>query len=620
MSYLEQLNEPEDLRGMDPAQLPELCEELRAMITDVTIQNGGHLASSLGAVELVVSLLRVFDFERDRIVFDVGHQAYAYKILTGRRDRFHTLRTWDGISGYPKKSESPYDHFNVGHSSTSLSAALGYAKARDIRKQSHHVVAFVGDGSLLNGVALEALNNIQQSHTRLLIILNDNEMSINQRIGGFSEHIGHLSVNPAYRKLKETIKEQCRYLPRGERIETLLGRVKSHVKTFLQPANIFEELGITYWGPFDGHNVEEMEAVLTLAREVDTPILVHVRTTKGKGYPEAEKNPSKFHGVPPREPSPTERKQRSWSAAAVQAVTDLAARSPKVVCCTAAMKEGTKLSQFAEAYPERFFDVGIAEEHMLTFSAGLASGGLRPYAFIYSTFLQRGMDQLFHDLAMQDNAVVVAIDRAGLVGEDGETHHGLFDIAWCRAIPHITMAAPRDEIDLEYLFTQGLDCRQPLFVRYPRGKAPVSLARKEDGEPAGWGRAEVLAEGSRWLLIGAGSTIPILLDARDRAEQAGFPAPTVVDLRFLKPLDWETLLPVIERHECVVTAEEGVLAGGVGEEIRAGVQREGGSTAVHTLGVPDRLIPQGTRQRQLEEVGLTAEKILHVYQQYQTSS
>ena len=412
-----------DLEGLDPPGLDLLAKEIREMIIKTVESNGGHLASSLGAVELNIALLRSFDPSKDRIIFDVGHQAYAYKILTGRKDRFKTLRKWKGISGFPDPKESPFDHFNAGHSSKSLSAALGQAKARDLLGQDHHVVAVIGDGSLINGLALEALNHVNELDTPVIFILNDNQMSISKRVGGMASHLAALSVNPMYRQFKRFLKYFCHRVPEGKKLESLLERSKQTLKRFLLPPNIFEDLGISYWGPFDGHDIQEMEKIFSMAKGYGYPLLVHLLTTKGKGFKPAEEDSEKFHGISPCPSALTSGKPSpgSWSEASAACIEELAGLDPRVVLLTAAMKEGSKLGPFQKKYPERFFDVGIAEGHLLTFAAGMATAGLLPVVSIYSTFLQRAMDQLVHDICMQDLHVILAIDRAGLVGEDGET-------------------------------------------------------------------------------------------------------------------------------------------------------------------------------------------------------
>jgi len=419
------------LRELEQNKLSKLAEEVRELIIDVSLRNGGHMASSLGCVELSIALLRQFDLREDRVIYDVGHQTYAHKILTDRLGLFNTLRTEGGLSGFPKQSESEFDHFNTGHSSTSISAALGYAKARDLLNKNHHVVALIGDASLINGLAFEALNHVNELNTRIILVLNDNTHSINRRIGGISNSIARLSSNPAYNKLKKSIKNICAVIPGGSSVEKRLERFRDHVKHIMKPENIFDDLGINYWGPFDGHDIPTIEGILKLAKRYDRPVLLHFITTKGKGYPEAENNPVYYHGVPSRDTCDNGIRKKSWSLAAAEKVEAIAERDPRIVCLTAAMTSGTKLDEFAKKNPGRFFDVGIAESHMLTLAAGMASGGLRPWVFIYSTFLQRAIDQLTHDIALQNLPVMIMVDRAGLVGDDGETHQGLFDVTWC---------------------------------------------------------------------------------------------------------------------------------------------------------------------------------------------
>lgn len=618
MAFLENLNDFRDLKGLPQEALPDLCEELRQRIISVVMNNGGHLASSLGAVELIVSLLRVYDPGNDRIVFDVGHQSYAYKILTGRDDTFNTLRTWGGLSGFPKVRESVYDHFDVGHSSTSISAALGYAKARDLQGENHEVVAVIGDGALLNGMAFEALNNIKSTGSKLTVVLNDNEWSINHRVGGFADYLAHLRANPAYLNFKRLIKQGCQRLPRGKGVEGFLTKVRDQVRGFLQPANFFEDLGISYWGPFDGHDVSEMEDIFRLSRTLDEPVLIHVVTQKGKGYYPAEQNPAKFHGVSCKKPAVPKKVPEdvsptlSWSAATASVITEWAEKDPRVVCLTAAMMEGSKLGGFCQAFPDRFFDVGISEEHLLTFSAGLAAGGLRPVTTIYSTFLQRAMDQLVEDIAMQGHPVIVAVDRAGLVGEDGETHHGLFDVNWARAVPGLTIMAPRDIEDLRQMFRFAFEGNEPVLIRYPRGKAPERIGRQEGGAAGAFGAGEILFDGTKKCLIGYGSTIPLITQARERCLELNMEPPAVVDLRFLKPLDWTLIRELVGSFEEVITVEEAYLNSGLGREIAAFANGEKAKSRVVNLGVEDRFIPHGAREKQWEACGLTVERIMEV--------
>lgn len=616
MNLLDSVGDFRGLYGLGEEELGALCAEIRERILDVTLKNGGHLSSSLGAVELTVALLRVFNPDSDKIIFDVGHQSYAYKLLTKRLDRFPTLRRKGGIAGFPRMDESPYDFFTTGHSSTSISAAMGYAKARDLKRENYEVVAVIGDGALLNGVSFEALNAMASVKSKVIIILNDNKMSINPRVGGMASHLAKLAVNPTYKKFKDYVKYQCAGRKNGESVHQALSQIKLKLKSLLLPTNIFEELNISYWGPFNGHNVTEMEEVFRLARHYDEPLLIHVLTQKGKGCKAAEENPSFFHGIGPmtKVDAPAEKPggEESWSSVMAGALCAAAEKDPKIMAGTAAMKDGTKLGTFAKRYPQRFFDAGIEEEHMLVYAAGLAAAGMRPAVCIYSTFLQRAMDQVAHDICLPKLPVLLCIDRAGLVGEDGETHHGILDIPWLRAVPGMTLAAPRDAVDLEFFVEEWRARGIPMAVRYPRGKAERALARAEGSVPARWGRCEVLLEGSDICLIGVGSTVPLMLEAAGAIAVETGTQPTVVDLRFIKPLDADGLLPLLASHRAVITAEEGALAGGVGEAAAALMQEHGIKCHFASAGVPDRFIPHATRAEQWDECGLTVENIMRL--------
>ena len=616
-SYLNKINDYGDLHKLRLEEKNRLCDEIRQMIVTVSTENGGHLASSLGAVELVVALLSVFDPTKDKIVFDVGHQAYAYKILTGRKDKFHTLRQWGGISGFPKREESPYDHFDTGHAGTSISAAMGYAKARDLLHQRHDVVAVVGDASISNGMSLEALNQIEELKTKVIIVLNDNKMSINFPIGGLTKHLSHLSTNPSYKKMKDVLKSACKNLPLGgSLIEESLKKLKYQIKTAFQPINMFEALGINYWGPFNGHNLEELEEVFKLAKAFDEPVLIHVITKKGKGYAPAEENPTKYHGVSPKRPK-SDAEVVSWSTACAECIEKIAEKDKRVVCLTAAMEEGCGLSQFKKRFPDRFFDVGIAEEHMLTYAAGLAAGGMRPIAFIYSTFLQRAADQLYHDIAMQKLPVVIALDRSGLVGEDGETHQGLLDIPWFKSIPGLIIASPRDVADMEYMFSNLIqNCAMPAIVRYPKGYAPKRLARDSNNSCGLWLKADVLRNGKKILLIGHGSVIPMLLESCDKIAECYNINPTLVDLRFLKPLDLDTLDKLFVDHSLAIMAEESYATGGIGEQLLGFAHRANKHIQWVHMAVPDTYVPHGTREEQLRYVGICSDEVVKKVGEY----
>ena len=509
MTFLTPDFKHEDLLRMAPEDLPALAAEMRDRIIETVSENGGHLGSSLGVVELTIAMLRHFDPLQDRIILDVGHQSYPYKILTGRAGRFHTLRLKDGISGFPRRSESPCDHFNTGHSSTSISAALGYAKARDLLGENRHVVALIGDAALINGLALEALNYVEETKTKLIIILNDNKHSISNRVGGFSTMLAHLSANTSYNRIKAAIKECCKVLPAGEALQRSLEGIRDQIKSLVKPENMFDDLGINYWGPFDGHDIRACEMIFELAKNYDRPVLLHFNTVKGKGMPEAEADPTKYHQLSPRPHAvPPAAPKRTWSEAAASAMEELAAKDPRVVCFTAAMATGVKLDHFR--FPDRVFDVGIAESHMLTMAAGLAAGGTRPWVFIYSTFLQRAMDQLVHDIALQNLPVVLMVDRAGLVGSDGETHQGLLDIPWSRSIPNLEVYSPADEPYLRQMMAYAAERNGPTLIRYPRGPLPSPVSAPEDGplrfdEPLQG--MVTLQEGEEWALLGHGALV-----------------------------------------------------------------------------------------------------------------
>ena len=615
MAFLEDGFGYDNLKELEQDKLTELAQEVRQLIIDVSLKNGGHMASSLGCVELCIALLRQFDLREDKVVYDVGHQAYAHKILTDRLSLFHTLRLEGGISGFPKRSESIFDHFNVGHSSTSISAALGYAKARDLLNKTHHVAALIGDASLINGLAFEALNHVRELNTRLIIILNDNTQSINRRVGGISNSIARLSSNPAYNKLKKSIKGICATLPGGTSVEKRLERFRDHVKHIMKPDNIFDDLGINYWGPFDGHDIQSIEGILQLAKRYDRPVLLHFITTKGKGYPEAENNPVHYHGVPSQSSG---EKTKSWSEAATERIEAISARDSRIVCLTAAMTSGTKLDEFAKNHPSKFFDVGIAESHMMTMAAGLAAGGLKPWVFIYSTFLQRAIDQLTHDIALQNLPVVIMVDRAGLIGDDGETHQGLFDVSWCRAIPNLKIFAPRDETDLDKMMNYaGGNLEGPVIIRYPRGKAIQALARTqgtleaaEEKTKDDITKAEIIHNGAEWAVIGYGSTINTAVEAMEAAANKGMPIPTVIDLRILKPLDFATIDKVLMKIRMAVVVEDCYAAAGVGEAIAAHVVETGCPCRIKKIGVPSIFVTHASVQRQREMCGITAENIV----------
>jgi 1-deoxy-D-xylulose-5-phosphate synthase len=615
MGLLEKVADFKGLGKLSQQDLTLLCSELRQKILSVTLKNGGHLSSSLGSVELTVALLRAFNPDEDKIIFDVGHQSYSYKILTDRLETFGTLRKKGGIAGFPRMDESRYDFFTTGHSSTSISAAMGYAKARDLCGEKFNVIAVIGDGALLNGVAFEALNGVDNVKSKIIIVLNDNKMSINPRVGGMANHLARLSVNPVYKKFKDFIKEQCRAREHGgEKLEEALGNIKTKLKSLLLPTNVFEAMDISYWGPFDGHNVREMESVFNLAKNYDRSLLIHVITQKGKGFPQTEAHPSYFHGVGPGTsldaadmPSKSS-SAPSWSSVMAGSLEALAAADKRVVVCTAAMKDGTKLGSFAKKYPDRFFDAGISEEHLLIFAAGMAAAGMRPAVCIYSTFLQRTADQIVHDICLPKLPVLLGIDRAGFVGEDGETHHGLLDVSWLRAIPNMTIAAPRDAVDLDFFVRGWLKRSIPMAIRYPRGTAVIPVQPRE---PAPWGKLEVLETGRTVCLLGVGSTTPLMLKTAAELKTQNI-VPTVVDLRFIKPFDKDALTELLSRHTLMITAEENELCGGVGEAIVKIACDCGSACKVISLGAPDEFVAHATRAEQWQECGMTVDNIIRI--------
>ena len=592
----------QDLLTLSDEDLPALAEEVRAVIVDTVRKNGGHLGSSLGVVELTIAMLRKFDPFSDRIIFDVGHQSYPYKILTDRFDRFDTLRLKDGLAGFPRRSESKADHFNTGHSSTSISAALGYAKARDLLGEKRHVIAFIGDASLINGLAFEALNYVQETNTKLIIILNDNKHSISEVIGGFSTMLARLSANTLYRRAKNYIKRRT-----GWRFSKYLKGFRNHIKNLLKPANMFEELGIKYWGPFDGHNLKNAEEILELAKNYDRPLLLHFKTQKGKGLPEAEADPTKYHQLSPM----GEVKGRTWSEAASEIAEEIARNDERIVCFTAAMSTGVKLEHFARDFPRRFFDVGIAESHMLTMAAGMAAGGLRPWVFIYSTFLQRAMDQLMHDIALQNLPVVIMVDRAGLSGSDGDTHQGLLDISWGRAVPNLQIYAPCDEDSLREAMLNASKHDGPALIRYPRGLIPAKTLSPSSGE----GIVKV-KDGKLWALLGHGASVSTMLEAREAAKREGLCVPSVYDVRRIKPLDVAMLDEILDSTNMIATLEESYLPGGLGEAVAAHIAERGVNVRLVRFGVPDLCVKHATQSEQREMYGLTARSVIEQCRKY----
>lgn len=578
MGLLEKIHEPKDLRGLDFPKLKTLAQEIRQEMIDVVSKNGGHLASNLGVVELTLALHRTFESPRDVIVWDVGHQTYVHKLLTGRLSRFETIRQYNGLSGFPKRAESPYDCFETGHSSTSISAAVGFAKARDVLKQNHHVVAVIGDGAMTGGMAYEALNHAGQSKTDMIVVLNDNEMSISPNVGAMSSYLNRLRTDPRYDKRKEEIEYFLKRIPGiGSQVAKMAAKAKDSLKYLLVPGLIFEELGFTYLGPIDGHDQALVEQVLDQAKHKKGPVLIHVVTRKGKGYKPAEKNPDIFHGVGPFDMETGERTKLStppaYTAVFGETLSLLAKEDPKIVAITAAMPSGTGLNLFARQYPERFYDVGIAEQHAVTFAAGLALGGLKPVVAIYSTFFQRAFDQVLHDVCLQKANVVLAVDRAGIVGDDGPTHHGVFDISFFRIIPNLVIMAPKDENELRHMLYTALQYNGPVALRYPRS---VGLGVKLDEtlKEIPLGKAEVLRQGKDVTLIGIGPITHVCLQAAQELRHRGVDA-AVINLRYINPLDRELLVHYARLTKRFITIEDQVLKGGMGSAVLELLEEEG---------------------------------------------
>ena len=601
---------------MSLAELEQMAGEIRELILTTVAKNGGHLAPSLGTVELTLALYSVFDFSRDRLIWDVGHQAYTHKILTGRRDTFHTLRTLGGLTGFPKRAESPFDSFGVGHASTSISAALGILIAAEIEKVERKVIAVIGDGALTGGMAFEALNHAGQLKKNLLVVLNDNEMSIDKNVGALSEYLSKIRLKPQYHRAKREFEDFVKNIPFrdiGEKILLAANSVRAGVSAAVFPGAMFEALGFTYLGPLDGHDIGGMKDVFSRVGVINAPVLIHVNTTKGKGYPPAETAPEKFHGVGKFDKATGQvlkkKSPPSYTEIFSQAVIDCAARDEKIVAITAAMPTGTGLKKFAEKFPRRFFDVGIAEEHAVTLAAGMAAGGLKPVVAIYSTFLQRAYDQILHDICLQNLPVLLCLDRAGLVGEDGATHHGAFDLAYLRTIPNMNILAPKDENELRQMIFTALQKNFPAAIRYPRG-AGFGVEVSEVPEEIPWGKAEVVTENSSAdaVVLAVGAMVnSCAAAAKILREKKIFV--DVINARFVKPLDTELIKKSARRAKLLVTCEEGTLAGGFGAAVAEFLADEKISTPLLRLGIKDKFVEQGTRAELLNMCGLTAEKI-----------
>ncbi len=596
--YLNQINSPADLKKLSLPELEIVAEELRHFMVDVVSKTGGHLGASLGTVELTLALHYVFDSPKDKLVWDVGHQAYGHKILTGRRDRFHTLRQYQGISGFPSRQESPYDEYNVAHASTSISAALGMAVARDFKKENHYVVAIIGDGGLTGGVALEGLNQAGYLRRKMLIILNDNEMSISPNIGAIPGYLNRIVQGQTYMRFKREVERMVSSVPHiGPRIFKLVKETVDAMKTFMVPGLLFHELGFDYIGPLNGHSIPVLVETLQKIKNNENPTLLHIVTRKGKGYEPAEAARDKYHGVTPFDPETGEMKKSpggppTYTSVFSDTLIEIAKKDPQVVAITAAMLEGTGLEKFKLQYPQRCFDVGIAEQHALTFACGLATQGMKPVCAIYSTFLQRAYDQIYHDLCLMDLPVTLAMDRAGIVGADGPTHHGLFDIAYLRTLPNIMLMAPKDEAELRHMIYTAVNLGHPVAVRYPRGNG-AGAPLDEPLRALEIGKAEVIHDGGDVAIVSYGVITQAALQAAQKLEEQGIRC-TVINARWAKPLDEELLSILASEKQFIVTVEEGAVMGGFGSAV-AELYAERRLTHVRLLriGVPDRVIPHG---------------------------
>ena len=611
--HLDSIRTPDDLKRLPPEALAELAEEMRERIVQVVSANGGHLAPSLGTVELTVALHSVFDTPRDILIWDVGHQSYGHKILTGRNDRFDTIRQENGLSGFPRRMESEYDPFGTAHASTSISAALGFACARDLKREQHKVIAVVGDGALTGGLAFEGLNQAGVVATDLLVVLNDNSMSISPNVGAIARYLTRITSAPVYRRLETDVWELLGKVPAGGKARTLVRRIKESMKNLVLPNILFEEFGFKYYGPIDGHDLPTLIEVLKQLKEIKGPVILHTLTRKGKGYKFAEEDARKYHGVSSFDKlTGTSAKKPSaptYTEVYGQTLAELAAKDPTIVAITAAMPDGTGLAKFATAYPERFHDVGIAEQHGTCFSAGLAAAGAKPFATIYSTFLQRAYDQIIHDVAVQKLPVRFALDRAGLVGEDGATHHGVFDISYMRCLPGFVLMAPKDENEFRHMLaTMSAYGEGPIAVRYPRGSG-LGVPIDAEPRPLPIGVGELLEPGEDLVLVAYGTMVAAARSAARKLMESGIRA-AVINARFAKPLDERLIGDWARRTGRIVTLEEGALPGGFGDAVLELLTRIGKpEIRARCFGVPDRFFDHGTRDSLLRHAGLDADSI-----------
>jgi len=617
---LDRITSPRDIQGLDRDQLKELARELRRLVIDTVSMTGGHLASSLGVVETTLALHRVFDFRKDRIIWDVGHQAYVHKILTGRREHFATLRQYGGISGFPKITESPYDHFNTGHSSTSISAALGMATARDLQREDHHVIAFIGDGSLTAGLAFEGMNQAGHLKKRMIVILNDNEMSISRNVGALSGYLSQILSGQHYNRMRDIVEAILKSVPGvGSSMIRMAKAVEDTVKRLFVPGMLFEELGFHYIGPVDGHDVDRLETAFNKAKDVDDPVLLHVKTKKGKGYRFAEKDPDQWHGIsafdvnsgkPVGKPS----SKPSYTKVFGETMMELARQDTRITAITAAMPSGTGLDDFARVFSDRCFDVGIAEQHAVTFAAGQAISGQRPFVAIYSTFLQRAYDQIIHDVCLMNLPVTFCMDRSGVVGADGETHHGLYDISFLRPLPNMVLMAPSDENEFRDMLYTASRLSSPCAIRYPRGTGE-GLEKRDSFREIPVGKSRVMCEGEDAAVLAIGNMTWRAVRVAEKLAKEGISL-EVIDARYVKPLDETAILDAADRCGMLITCEEHVLEGGFGSAVMELLERNGMGVPVLRIGIPDRPVPHGTPDELHDELRLSEPHLFYRFREF----
>lgn len=622
---LEKIKEANDVKQLSLSECEQLAQEIRDFLIRSLSETGGHLASNLGVVELTIALHRFLHFPEDKLVWDVGHQAYTHKILTGRKEQFATLRKTGGLSGFPKRKESDCDAFDTGHSSTSISAGLGLVQARDLKGENYQVVSVIGDGALTGGMAYEALNNAAELKKNFIIILNDNEMSITRNVGGMSSYLDHIRMAAPYTELKMGVTNALKKIPKvGDGMVDALHKTKSSIKQLVIPGMLFENMGLTYLGPVDGHDMRQLGKVLQEAKRKQGPVLIHVLTEKGRGYEPAMRHPARFHGAAPYEIEtglPKSNGNPSYTDIFSTVMRKFGDREPDVVAVSAAMVPGTGLKRFGNMFPERLFDVGIAEEHAVTFAAGLALGGLRPVVAIYSSFLQRAVDQILHDVCMQNLPVVFAVDRAGLVGSDGETHHGCFDLSYLSMMPNMTVMAPKNKWELSDMLKFAIRQKSSVAIRYPRGEAYTGL--EDYRAPIEMGKAEILEKGKEIAILAVGNMVRTAVQVTENLRNCGY-EPTLVNMRFVKPLDMDLLEILREDHSLIVTMEENVKSGGFGEQVMTYYGSRLHSPAVRIVAIEDKFVPHGSvedlmHQQQMDSASVT-ERILRWKEEQQKST